>query len=114
MKRAANEIFIPNNKEVIAINGDIRNEKTTIKLKEFQNLTLKNFSIIKDQEITFETKSKFSSNTYRNVPKRLVLSCGLPHAPGATDIALEGDFGPRRREPLPRQLHYPADLQHPV
>jgi len=44
----------------INIEGDIKNKKISINLSEFKNLLEKDLNFIKDQEIKFETKNKFS------------------------------------------------------
>ena len=74
IKLLSNEIFIPSNPEITTINGDIRNEKVTINLKEFKNLFENDFSFIKDQEITFETKNKFSFKIQKGKIKKLKYS----------------------------------------
>ena len=72
IKFLSNEIFIPSNAEIKTINGDIRNEKVTINLKEFKSLFENDFSFIKDQEIIFETKNKFSFKIQKGKIKKLL------------------------------------------
>ena len=47
------------------VTGEIRNEKTTINLNVFKSLFENDLNFIKDQEITFETKNKFSFKTQK-------------------------------------------------
>ena len=74
IKFLSNKIFIPSNTEITTINGDIRNEKVTVNLKELKSLFEKDFSFIKDQEITFETKNNFSFKLQKKKIKKLKYS----------------------------------------
>ncbi len=48
------------NTERINVEGDIKSEKVSINLNKFKDLFEKDLNFIKDQEIKFETKNKFS------------------------------------------------------
>ena len=59
----------PNGKKLVT--GEIRNKKTTINLNVFKSLIENDLNFIKDQEITFETKNKFSFKTQKGKIKEL-------------------------------------------
>ena len=66
LKFLSNQIIIAtdsNGKKLVT--GEIRNEKTTINLNVFKSLFENDLNFIKDQEITFETKNKFSFKTQK-------------------------------------------------
>ena len=66
LKFLSDQIIIatePNGKKLVT--GEIRNEKTTINLNVFKSLFENDLNFIKDQEITFETKNKFSFKTQK-------------------------------------------------
>ena len=72
LKFLSDQIIIatdPNGKKLVT--GEIRNKKTTINLNVFKSLFENDLNFIKDQEITFETKNKFSFKTQKGKIKGL-------------------------------------------
>ena len=73
IKFLSNQINIPVeiNDGARVISGDIRNDKKTINLKLLKNLFNSNFTFLKNQKITFETRNNFSFKIKKGKIKEL-------------------------------------------